>query len=271
MCCALSIRVVRKTPGVKGEHAHPPRLLTGVALQNINYRLAGDHGPYPGATVHLAHTPRSSARRVGVARSASAGTAAEGWNPSWPSAYPAVRDMKAAVRFVRANAPRFGVDPTKIAVSGGSAGATNAVATGVTFDGDYKDELTVEEDPTLATTFLNESSTVQCVYAHWSSDGEIDLIVEHDPQNRSRFSASNAPIVEFHGTQDTTIPISHALAVQAAYNATGVPYELHRLEGWAHGAWCYGCEPGCPNGTAVYCPVMDAAAFPFVTKHLGVL
>lgn len=64
-------------------------------------------------------------------------------------------------------------------VSGGSAGATNSVAAGVTFDGDYRDELTVAEDPTLATTNLDQNDSVQCVVAHWSSDGEIDLVTEY--------------------------------------------------------------------------------------------
>jgi len=237
----------------------------GFVAFNIDYRLKGDNGPYPGAMVHLVGTPPTALYRAGDVDVNSMG----GWTPSWASGYPAVRDMKAAVRYVRANAERFGVDPNKIAVSGGSAGATNAVATGVTFDGDYKDELTVTEDPTLTSTHLNESSGVQAVYAHWSSDGEVSLVQQHDPRNRSRFAAANAPIVEFHGTEDTTISISHAYAVWAEYNKTGVPYELHPLEGWAHGAWCYGCEPGCANGTTAYCPVMDQTAYPFLVKHLG--
>jgi hypothetical protein len=31
------------------------------------------------------------------------------------------------------------------------------------------------------------------------------------------YSPANAPVVEFHGNADTTIPIAHAYAVQAAY------------------------------------------------------
>ena len=53
----------------------------------------------------------------------------------------AVRDLKAAIRFVRANAEKYGVDASRIVVSGGSAGATNSVAAGVTFDEDYNKEL----------------------------------------------------------------------------------------------------------------------------------
>merc|ERR1712039_422772 len=140
-----------------------------------------------------------------------------GWNPSWPSGYPAVRDCKAAVRFVRANAEKYGVDPDRIAVSGGSAGATDMLAVGVTFDGDYKNEISVEEDPTLASTHLSFSSQVQAVVAHWSSNGEIDLVREHDPQNRTRYSENSAPVIEFHGDKDTTIPINRAEEVQAEY------------------------------------------------------
>eukprot|EP01065_Artemidia_motanka_P030557 TRINITY_DN3659_c0_g1_i2.p1 TRINITY_DN3659_c0_g1~~TRINITY_DN3659_c0_g1_i2.p1 ORF type:complete len:336 (+),score=108.07 TRINITY_DN3659_c0_g1_i2:63-1010(+) len=221
----------------------------GFVSFNIDYRLAPQKGAAP-------RFPTGAAE----------------WTPKWPSAYPAVRDLKAAVRYVRAHAGEYGVDPDKIAVTGGSAGATNAVTVGATFDGDYKDELNATEDPTLASTHLEEKSTVSVVYSHWASDGEIDLIQGFDPKHTARYAATNAPVIEFHGSADPTINISHAYAVQAAYKKTGVPYELHVLPGCGHGAWCYGCGKGmcgCKSGTSGYCSHMDEVAFPFVTKHLG--
>eukprot|EP00054_Salpingoeca_dolichothecata_P017847 m.108201 g.108201 ORF g.108201 m.108201 type:complete len:274 (+) comp22619_c0_seq2:449-1270(+) len=221
----------------------------GFVAFNIDYRLKPDNGTRP---------------RFPSSRSSSLQ-----WGPTWDSGYPAVRDLKAAIRFVRANAERYGVDKTRIAISGGSAGATNSVAAGVVFENDYKTELTLEEDPTLATTHLNESSSVQCVVAHWSSDGEIGLIQEYDPRHLSRFSTDNAPIFEFHGDQDTTINITHAYAVQKAYQKTGVAYELQVLKGCGHASWCYGCLP-CPQARCGnYCEDMDHEAFPFVVKHLN--
>ena len=79
------------------------------------------------------------------------------------------------------NAEKYGVDPSRIVVSGGSAGATNSVAAGVTFDDDYNRELTVEQDPTLATTHQDQNSSVQCVVAHWSTDLEAYLPQMVDP------------------------------------------------------------------------------------------
>jgi predicted esterase len=144
-----------------------------------------------------------------------------GWKPNWQSGYPAVRDLKAAIRYVRATAAAHNVDPTKVAVTGGSAGATNSLAAGVVFEDDYKSELTVEQDPTLATTHLAMNSSVQAVYTHWSSHGEVDLVTAYDHANRTRWSTTNAPIIEFHGDKDTTIPIQQAYDVQAIYNKTG--------------------------------------------------
>ena len=44
------------------------------------------------------------------------------WVPTWGSGYPAVRDLKATIRFVPANADKYGIDASRIVTSGGSAG-----------------------------------------------------------------------------------------------------------------------------------------------------
>lgn len=246
----------------------------GFIAVNIDYRLAGDHGVFPPMPPVANSASRSSVSSDSSASDASSGpnatVAVADWEPQWPSAYPAVRDTKAAVRFLRSAAAQLGINTSAIAVSGGSAGATNVLTAGIVFESDYKDELTAAQDPTLLSTHLNESSRVHAVYTHWASDGEIALIESFDPQHRVRYSPANAPVIEFHGNKDTTIPIAHAYAVQAAYNKTGVPYALHVLDGCGHGAWCAGCDGqcGCRNGTAGYCPQMDAVALPFLANVL---
>jgi para-nitrobenzyl esterase len=224
----------------------------GMVVFNIDYRLAHDHGLLP--------------------KSATSNSSDFGWAPNWKSTYPAVRDLKAAVRYIKAHAVEYGVDPTLVAVSGGSAGATNSVAAGATLEDDYTRELTVKEDPTLNSTNLEQNATVKCVVAHWSTGQEVSMAQDNDPQNRTRWSIHNAPIIEFHGDVDTTIEISEAYKVKAEYARTGVTYELHVLESCGHAAWCYDKEKGnchC-HGNATYDSEMDVIALPFVAKELGV-
>eukprot|EP01048_Picozoa_sp_COSAG05_P022823 COSAG05_NODE_4706_length_1403_cov_2.184816_1_plen_396_part_01 len=190
-------------------------------------------------------------------------------------AYPATRDLKAAIRFVRANAKRFNVDPERIALSGGSAGAISAVAAGVVDEADYKEEL-LATDSTLATTYLNTSSAVQCVISHWGAGFAVQLVQEADPSNRTRYSNRSSPIIEFHGDKDTSVPFASALAVEAAYRAANssgnLAYEMHVLEGWGHASWCYGCSnPPAQHKKCIAppgCHAMDIIALPFVAKHL---
>jgi hypothetical protein len=49
-----------------------------------------------------------------------------------------------------------------------TAGATNSVASGITFDGDYNTELTVAQDPTLATTHQEREPAVSLYDATFS-------------------------------------------------------------------------------------------------------
>lgn len=60
-------------------------------------------------------------------------SAAISYRLSGEAQYPAaVHDAKAAVRWMRANAARYGIDPARIAVAGGSAGGQIASLVGVT-------------------------------------------------------------------------------------------------------------------------------------------
>lgn len=51
-----------------------------------------------------------------------------------------VKDARAAIRYIRANADELGIDPTRIAVGGGSAGAHLALSTALFDDIDHADE-----------------------------------------------------------------------------------------------------------------------------------
>ena len=100
---------------------------------------------------------------------------------------------------------------------------------------DCTDEISVDDDPTLSTTNLDQSSEVATVIEH--GGGTSILVVLELMDGIDRFDATDAPVSIVHGTEDVTVPFSEAETIQAAYNETGVAYEWHPLEGRGHGAW----------------------------------
>eukprot|EP01044_Picomonas_judraskeda_P007166 COSAG03_NODE_756_length_5978_cov_29.453308_1_plen_497_part_00 len=145
-----------------------------------------------------------------------------GFEPGLSRLYPAVRDAKAAVRWMRATG-RFNIDTEYITLDGGSAGASTVIPAAIAqLPGDFTSELSDVQDPTLTTTHRNESSSVRSVVAHWGAAYGVEAVEAADPAKRDRYayaaSAALLPsVLEFNGLIDTTIPIQHALSIQANY------------------------------------------------------
>ena len=155
------------------------------------------------------------------------------WIPHFD--YPAVRDTKAAVRWLRAHSKQFEVDATRIAMFGESAGACSACGVAMVREEDYKHELSAAEDPTLASTFLEQSSAVDAVLDHWGSDVIATQLTKRD--GVERYTSANAPLAIFHGTADGLVPYANALELDSGYNRTGVAHRLYPLAGQGHGCW----------------------------------
>jgi len=153
---------------------------------------------------------------------------------SWT--YPAMRDAKAAVRWLRANAAPLGLSSDHITAVGGSAGACSVVGLATTFEDDYKLELGTEEDPTLASTHLSESSRIATGLVKWGGDYVPVFAQLRDPENRSRLTVANSPLATYHGSADGVIGLAQEDVLKNAYAENGVVYEQHVLEGAGHGA-----------------------------------
>lgn len=226
----------------------------GFVVVDINYRLNGDYGNAPPPPTSDLVPPEELA---------------EGWN----KLYPAVRDAKAAIRFARSSdlvGLVGGIDASRIMSGGGSAGSIDMLGVGVTFEDDYKSEFTTAEDPTLLSTHLEQSSTVQANLLHWPSGSAGQLVQLTDPKNRSRYGPSNPPVIDFHGNKDETIDVSKSLELNATYDANGVPFDLHILDGCGHASWCYDgqghCQ--CTDPGVSRNPTMEVLAFPKVAEFL---
>jgi acetyl esterase/lipase len=122
-----------------------------------------------------------------------------------------IHDGQAAVRFLRAHADEYGIDPDRIGIGGESAGAIVSVGAGVW-----------SEDP-------GESGTpgVSSAVSAWMSlSGGLPggLFV----------SARDAPGLLFHGTADAIVPYQWSVETDDAMKKAGVPEELVTYDGAGH-------------------------------------
>ena len=203
---------------------------------SINYRLAGDHGTLPAFFPIVDESdPRQADQIYAI--------------------YTACRDAKASIRWMRANAETYGLDTERITVSGGSAGSITAVGLGVVDESDCRDELTIDEDPTLASTNLGQTSEIHTIVDHWGSAAMVQVVELLN--GGSRFDTTDAPISIVHGTEDPTVTFDKAEQLQAAYAETGVPYAFYPLEGAGHGAW-----QSVVDGNSLF-----ELAFDFIVEH----
>lgn len=129
-----------------------------------------------------------------------------------------VQDVKAAVRWLRANAGTYGIDPAHFAAWGRSAGGTLVGLLGTTGD-----QATLFDDPGLGNA--GTSSAVQAV-VDWF--GPIDFS-EMEPQaievskscrDRLDHAAADSPESRWMGAQITTIPGRVAQANPLTYLGT---------------------------------------------------
>jgi para-nitrobenzyl esterase len=149
--------------------------------------------------------------------------------------YPAHRDAKAAMRWVVANASTYNIDTNYISVSGGSAGAITSITLGISNPGDFTDELTAEQDPTISSTNLDQTYKIASIIDFWGSKVAIDAYESVYEQNR--FDSGDPPLLIFHGTEDLTVQFYNAEDLRDAYIGTGVGFGYYPLEGYGHGAW----------------------------------
>jgi len=160
----------------------------------------------------------------------------------------AVHDTKAAVRWLRANAARLGIDPTRIGVTGGSAGGHLAQFLGVTagvkeFEGadnpGFSSAVTCVVNvygPSDFTKSYGKSVDAHVVLPMWLG-GDVDSArakhIQSSPLNWVTPSA--APTLIIHGTEDKYVAYEQALWMRDRLTACGVPVELLTLEGAGHG------------------------------------
>ncbi len=158
--------------------------------------------------------------------------------------YTAQRDAKAALRWLVANASTYDLNTDYITVGGASAGALTTFALGISNADDFRDEISLDDDPTLASTNLEEAYAVQSMVWFWGSTAKLDL---HEAvyalEQYDRYDSGDPEIFMAHGTaEDPVTPYTETEEVLDIYASMGVHSELATLQmpngsPAGHGAW----------------------------------
>lgn len=165
-----------------------------------------------------------------------------------------LQDAARAVRWVRAHASEFGVDPKRVGIMGSSAGGHLASTLLTHHD---------EGDPQASDPVERFSSRpdlgVLCYavismgpFSHAGSrrnllgDNPSAELIE-DLSNENRVTATTPPVFLWSLRDDGAVPIENSMNFATACRKAKVPFELHLYEGKPHGIGLGAKPPGFEN------------------------
>ncbi len=161
-----------------------------------------------------------------------------------------VADVRRAVRFIRHNAARWGIDPNRLGVHGGSAGGHLSLVLGTASD---------SGNPAATEEFLKEGNRVASVVAYFppvdlrplarganpppSPDGKpyrfpalnFDKEQAADYSPIVHVSPDDPPTLLIHGDQDTLVPASNSEIIYKAFQQHKVKSQIIVIPGAGHG------------------------------------
>jgi acetyl esterase/lipase len=158
----------------------------------------------------------------------------------------AVQDAKCAVRWMRANADKYGVDHNHICVLGGSAGGHLAMMVGYSW-GEKELEgagghehissrvqavVNIYGPSDLTVPFMRQADPVQQFLANKKYDQAPELYEKASPI--SYLGKDDPPTLILHGTLDALVPIGQSDKLAERLKQVGIPFTYDRLEGWPH-------------------------------------
>jgi acetyl esterase/lipase len=160
-----------------------------------------------------------------------------------------IEDCKAAVRWLRANAKKYKIDPDRIGAMGYSAGGHLACLLGTT---DKNDGLEGNggnpEQSSRVQAVVSFFGPTNFITKNWTEDVERQFMIpllgakfEEKPELYRKVSPINyvtkddPPFLFFHGTADTLVGIHHSRQMTEKLKEVGVSAKLIELEGEGHG------------------------------------
>ena len=158
-----------------------------------------------------------------------------------------VADAKSAIRWVRQNAPRLGIDPNRIASGGGSAGGHLAAAVGTLDEFDEPSEdRAISSRPNAMVLFNPALELTAKAFSVDFQSSRYQGIAKRMGAAPERLSPTlhikkeTPPAIIFHGKADTTVPFNQSEQFAAKMKQLGNRCELAGYDGQTHGFFNYG-------------------------------
>lgn len=200
------------------------------------------------------------------------------FRPSTEARFPAmVHDIKAAIRFLRANSDNYGYTAENIAIAGASSGGHLAALVGVTnghaeLEGNAGGHSETASDVQAAISYFGASNLTTILdqstpFGLRVREPALELLLGAGPDEAVELAelaspvyhvdATDPPLLLFHGDQDPQMPINQSHELEGAYKALGLDVHLEVVHGAAHG------------GEAFYAPRHLERAVAFLRRTIG--
>lgn len=166
-----------------------------------------------------------------------------------------IHDIKSAIRYIRRNAERLGVDANRFVLAGASAGGHLAVLAAVTngvkeLNGTLNEPDEVSANVQAIVSYYG-ASNLQTILSQSTPFGinmrvpALELLLGGVPDQQptlaklaspvEHIDLSDPPLWLVHGDQDRQMPINQSHELVGAYQRAGLPVQFEVMHGSGHG------------------------------------
>lgn len=152
-------------------------------------------------------------------------------------------DAQRAIRYVRAHAAEWNVDPQRVGILGFSAGGHLAATASTQFDaGEANAKDPIDRQSSRPDISVLVYPVITLTDPHTHAGSRRNLLGENPSRElvdsmsaEKRVTKDTPPAFIFHTADDQAVPVENAMLYASALRRHGVPFELHVYEKGRHG------------------------------------